>query len=105
VPCFRNKGLDTDKQTKTTSARSFQKTDTQNRDTCQHAHIPEEIPIPPSQSQDLLPVGLPTPRNRIRWSSGHKLSPLYEGFRFQLGTQIGNLQASLELPQTSWDFS
>jgi hypothetical protein len=48
VPCFRNKGQDTDKQTNTISACLFQKTDTQNRDTSQHAHIPGGIPIPPS---------------------------------------------------------
>ena len=57
------------------------------------------------RNQDSLPAGLPIPRNIIRRPSGHKISPLQEGFRFQLGTQMGNLQASLELPQTSWDIS
>ena len=57
------------------------------------------------RNQDSLPAGLPIPRNIIRQPSGHKISPLQEGFRFQLGTQMGNLQASLELPQNSWDIS
>ena len=48
-PCFRN-NRQTNKHNKCTfvSENRKQKTDTQNRDTGWHAHIPEGIPIPPS---------------------------------------------------------
>jgi hypothetical protein len=69
--CFRNKGRDTDKQPNTTSTCSHvrfrkQKTDTQNRDTGRHAHIPEGIPIHPSQFSGVRGSQVSRPRHQIK---------------------------------------
>ena len=52
------------------------------------------------QNQSPPPAGLPTPRNRIRWPRRPEISPFQENLGFQIDTQMGNLWASPEFPQT-----